>query len=105
MAKGAEAKVRARLMALMAALESRDTETEGVASIGRARLGAMQHQGASSSEGRKRQDEAKRIQLAIGRLEEGKYGYCAACGSAIEDKRLEADPATIHCAKCGGDQQ
>ena len=100
----AEARVRARLMSLRASLEGHgDNETP--ASLKRSRLGAMQHQpGQTGDEGRRLED-IKRVDAALARLDDNKYGYCSSCGSPIEDRRLEADPAIAVCGKCGGDQQ
>ena len=98
------AKIRARLAAMKSALEDR-FETDD-SSMRRGTLGAMQHQPK-----RKLGDAAQhavrlqQIETAIARLEIGKYGYCAICNVEIEDRRLEADPSTTICAKCGGDQQ
>lgn len=37
------------------------------------------------------------VEHALQRLDEGTYGTCEACGSAIPDERLEALPATRFC--------
>ncbi len=100
----AEAKVRARLMALKASLESA-ADSEAPASLKRARLGAMQHQPQRPGDEGRRLDEIKRVDAALARVDENKYGYCTSCGADIEDARLEADPAVALCARCGGDQQ
>lgn len=34
---------------------------------------------------------------ALARMEEGKYGICEVCGGAIEDARLDANPAAATC--------
>ena len=39
------------------------------------------------------------ILSALARIEKGKYGRCEVCGSAIEEARLEADPAATTCTK------
>ena len=41
--------------------------------------------------------ELEDVEAAIGRLAEGTYGSCVACGNAIPDERLEAMPATKWC--------
>ncbi len=41
-----------------------------------------------------------KLRAAMGRLEDGDYGTCAACGSDIEVKRLVARPTAIHCLDC-----
>ena len=40
------------------------------------------------------------IDAALGRIEEGEYGYCDNCGEAIHEKRLEAVPWAQHCVDC-----
>src|SRR5215213_8177660 len=45
----------------------------------------------------------ERIQLvedALARLDNGAYGRCRICGEPIEARRLEVDPATVHCFDC-----
>lgn len=37
------------------------------------------------------------VERALQRLDDGSYGSCEACGSAIGDERLEAQPATRFC--------
>ena len=49
--------------------------------------------------------DAARVELAeldraIGRLDDGTYGYCAQCGAPIAPERLEALPATTTCIRC-----
>lgn len=40
------------------------------------------------------------IDTAIARIDDGTYGVCASCGSAIPEARLEARPASIYCVDC-----
>jgi len=44
--------------------------------------------------------ELRRIEAALARIDEGRWGECAECGRAIEAKRLEALPWAIRCAGC-----
>jgi RNA polymerase-binding transcription factor DksA len=37
------------------------------------------------------------VERALGRIDEGTYGKCEACGAEIGDDRLEAMPATRFC--------
>ena len=41
-----------------------------------------------------------KINDALGRLDEGTYGYCADCGGEISDKRLRALPFAVRCKDC-----
>jgi DnaK suppressor protein len=41
-----------------------------------------------------------KIDDALGRLNDGDYGYCDACGAEIGVKRLEARPTATQCIEC-----
>lgn len=50
-------------------------------------------------------DDLERAELAtiretLRRIEHGEYGTCARCGSAIEQKRLDAMPTADTCIRC-----
>lgn len=42
----------------------------------------------------------KKIDEAIGRINNGEYGYCDSCGVEIGLKRLEARPTATMCIDC-----
>ena len=44
--------------------------------------------------------ELTQIEAALARIANGKFGICAACGSDIEERRLEAIPFTPMCSNC-----
>lgn len=44
--------------------------------------------------------QVAQIDLALARIEDGKYGLCNDCGAPIEPKRLEAVPFALLCAEC-----
>lgn len=41
-----------------------------------------------------------RIEAALIRMEEGRFGVCTQCSGAIPMRRLEADPALARCPDC-----
>ena len=41
-----------------------------------------------------------KINEALGRLEEGAYGYCSDCGGEVSEQRLRALPFAIRCKEC-----
>ena len=41
-----------------------------------------------------------RVEFAIARLDEGRYGRCTRCGGAIGEKRLTAVPFALCCRPC-----
>jgi DnaK suppressor protein len=40
------------------------------------------------------------VKVALRRIEEGTYGICANCGTAINPARLQARPASTLCINC-----
>ena len=46
-----------------------------------------------------------KIEEAIERIDEGKYGICEACGEPIRTPRLEARPVTALCIECKTEQE
>ena len=46
--------------------------------------------------------ESARIDSALSRIAEGKYGVCLACRSPIDARRLETSPEVAFCAECQG---
>lgn len=46
------------------------------------------------------QAELRRIDAALGRIDDGSYGICVKCGAEIAPARLEAVPETPLCAAC-----
>jgi DnaK suppressor protein len=47
----------------------------------------------------------KKIEEAIERIDESKYGICDICGDEIGIKRLEARPVTTMCIECKTEQE
>lgn len=70
-------------------------------SVGRlSRMDAMQVQAMALATERRRHDEARRVEAAIRRIDEGEYGYCISCGEQIAAKRLAVDPTIPTCIRC-----
>ncbi|MBF0609115.1 MAG: RNA polymerase-binding protein DksA [Magnetococcales bacterium] len=47
----------------------------------------------------------KKIENALEKIENGTYGLCESCGTAIEFKRLDARPVTTLCIDCKIEQE
>lgn len=45
------------------------------------------------------------IEEALRLIDQGGYGLCSVCGTAIPDERLEAVPAAQRCVSCQAGQQ
>ena len=46
------------------------------------------------------QHEIRRIEGALGRIDDGSYGICTKCGGEISQERLDLLPATPFCRDC-----
>ena len=44
--------------------------------------------------------ELRDISLVLGAIADGSYGICNECGSAIDPRRLVAQPAALRCREC-----
>jgi DnaK suppressor protein len=70
-------------------------------SVGRlSRMDAMQQQEMAQAEARRRISDLARIEMALVRMAEDEYGWCAECGEPIAYGRLEIDPAAHLCIGC-----
>jgi len=47
-------------------------------------------------------EQAKRLRMALARVNEGEYGVCSECGAPIPPKRLVAVPDATTCVACQG---
>lgn len=73
-------------------------------SVGRlSRMDAMQVQAMALAAQRRRQAERERIAAALRRLDEGEFGFCAACGEPIAEGRLQHDPGAALCIDCASE--
>ena len=50
--------------------------------------------------GNEAREELEKISLALRRMDAGKYGICASCGSAIGSGRIDAYPYASECIDC-----
>ena len=50
--------------------------------------------------GNEAREELEKVSLALRRMDAGKYGLCARCGSSIGAKRIEAYPYASECIEC-----
>lgn len=83
--------------------EGREPVTLQQDSIGRlSRMDAMQVQAMALAAERRRASERQRIDAALGRIENGEWGYCLQCGEEIAQKRLQHDPSAPRCIGCAG---
>lgn len=48
-------------------------------------------------------ERLRRIEAALTRLEDGRFGFCEACGAQIDIARLKVDPTVGTCGACAGE--
>jgi DnaK suppressor protein len=80
--------------------ERRPVQLDQTGSGRLSRMDALQGQAMAIELERRREIELARIDSALERLAEGEYGYCVTCSQAIEQQRLEFDPAIPLCLGC-----
>ncbi|GAB1264455.1 TraR/DksA family transcriptional regulator [Aurantivibrio infirmus] len=75
-------------------------------SVGRlSRMDALQSQAMALETARRNQQQLKKIQAALKRINEDEYGYCLTCGDEINIKRLQYNPAAENCIACAEAQE
>ena len=108
-----EEEARKRLQARLAELDEEERLSEAdrapvgldQESVGRlSRMDAIQVQAMALAAQRRRQAEKTRIAAALRRLDEGEFGYCAACGEELAERRLHHDPSVTMCIACATDR-
>ncbi|MEX6633674.1 TraR/DksA family transcriptional regulator [Hyphococcus lacteus] len=69
--------------------------------VGRlSRQDALQQQAMANAQEARRNNEKRKIEAAVLRIDDGEYGFYAECGEAIAEKRLLIDLTATHCADC-----
>lgn len=97
--------LRTRLASLSDSSDTRRAATETVEldqqRNGRlTRMDALQGQAMARATHARAELERRRIEAALERLSQGRYGICARCEENIAPGRLRADPATPLCIDC-----
>jgi DnaK suppressor protein len=70
-------------------------------SVGRlSRMDALQQQATRIGLRDAQLRERRRVEAALARLREGRYGICCACEDELSIERLQADPAVPFCMDC-----
>ena len=93
---------RADLQALdEASAEAAKTVELDQARVGRlSRMDALQGQQMARATASRRQQQLRRIDAALRRIDSGEFGYCTVCGEEIDTRRLELDPTYARCVRC-----
>ena len=74
--------------------------------VGRlSRMDAMQAQAMSIESKRRREGEVLRINAALERINNGRFGNCLECDEPISTARLKFDPSTLLCINCAENRE
>lgn len=74
--------------------------------VGRlSRMDAMQAQAMSIETKRRREGEVLRINAALERINNGRYGNCLECDELISTARLKFDPSNLLCINCAENRE
>jgi len=69
--------------------------------VGRlSRMDAMQGQAMAAAVEARRHGRIRAIDAALGRMDEGEFGWCADCGGFIGFGRLDSDATAMRCISC-----
>ena len=91
---------------LQLAQQSTATVELDQASVGRVSRGdALQAQSMAVETSRLKQQQLRKISMALSLIESGDYGYCKICDQEIDHRRLEIDPASTMCVPCASQQE
>lgn len=55
--------------------------------------------------GNEAREELAKIRAALGRFDNGDFGVCIGCGSAISPQRIEAYPYADECIECATEDE
>jgi len=78
--------------------EALSTEVDGGDFIDVAQ--SLERQGQEQLIASRLMEQARRLRVALTRLDDGEYGACSACGARIPQKRLLAVPDAATCVAC-----
>ena len=78
--------------------EALSTEVDGGDFIDVAQ--SLEHQGQEQLIASRLTEQARRLRVALTRLDDGEYGICSECGARIPQKRLLAIPDAATCVAC-----
>lgn len=99
--------IRRRLLELRQQLtrEAREQAPETVeddrSRVGRlSRMDAIQGRAMAQATAERRSLRLRQVDAALERLDQGEYGICRHCETAIDPRRLDADPLATLCVRC-----
>jgi DnaK suppressor protein len=103
--QNAKKELERRRAAILQATRRAEAELDGLRSTERGPEFEEVAQAEHASADLARLNEAQRLELlrveaALARIDEGRWGQCAECGQVIESKRLEALPWAVRCSGC-----
>lgn len=79
---------------------ARALRTEGMAPERVDRASALEESRRAALLGQQEARELEEVERALGRIAQGRFGTCEACGRAVGRQRLLAVPEARHCLGC-----
>jgi DnaK suppressor protein len=80
---------------------SAGTVTLDQSSVGRlSRMDALQQQAMAQGLRQRMAGQKRKLMAALERIDQGTYGLCCECGTAIAQARLDRDLAAVFCEDC-----
>lgn len=84
-----------------AAVVELDQSKVGRSKVGRlSRMDAMQAQAMAQAAVSRRKQQLRRIEVALQKLKDDEFGFCAVCEKLINPLRLQLDPTVLMCINC-----
>lgn len=69
------------------------------------RMDALQGQAMAKAAEQRRRLAIQRLQGALRRIDQDRFGECLECGADIAEARLKADPGTTLCLGCASERE
>lgn len=80
--------------------DSADADNGGEVTDFKDRAAELSQEAVEEAQGDQAAIELEQVRAALQRVAEGTYGLCTDCGEIIDERRLEALPASAHCVAC-----
>jgi len=95
--------IEAQLVAIASTTKPVQLDQQSVGRV--SRIDAIQQQQMALASQQQTSQLQKRVELALGRIENGSYGYCLQCEEPVALARLQAQPFAALCLDCQSDSE
>jgi len=95
--------IEAQLSAIASTTKPVELDQQSVGRV--SRIDAIQQQQMALASQLQTSQLQQRVELALGRIDSGRYGYCLQCEEPIALARLQAQPYAALCLDCQSDSE